>query len=164
METTNIEEKGEEARKDLVHFILSHSYLAYFLAIIVGVFLDTIFPIKVFHYQNYQYVGLVIIILSTLLIIWAKRTSRWSSEEKKANRRFDFHRGPYKFSRSPTHLGLSMTTLGFGLMIGSFFVFLLMVIVMIFTKMVFLKKEELLLEKKYGQAYYDYKQKVKTWL
>jgi protein-S-isoprenylcysteine O-methyltransferase Ste14 len=76
----------------------------------------------------------------------------------------DFERGPYKYSRSPTHNGLTLMTLGLSLVINSFFTFLFMIAAALITRMIFLKEEEALLEKKYGEAYCEYKKKVHTWI
>jgi protein-S-isoprenylcysteine O-methyltransferase Ste14 len=157
--------ENEEIRKDLVHFILSHSYLAYLLAIIFGVIFDLFIPIRIFHRPIWQNIGFFIIILSTILIYWAQRISGSRRKGKDMiNGKHRFDRGPYRFSRSPTHLGLSLATLGFGLMAGSFFIFLFMILVIIITKIIFLRKEENLLERKYGEDYSDYKKRIKTWL
>jgi len=55
-------------------------------------------------------------------------------------------------------------TLGFSLIIDSFFGIVLTIIAYVITKIFFLKKEESLLEKKYGEVYGDYKKKVKNWI
>lgn len=156
-------EEEKKIRKGFTHYVLTYSYMVYFFAIIIGVILDTIFPIKIFQNQNSQYIGLIIIILSSVLIYWAQKTTNRTKKEITNGKR-DFNRGPYKYSRNPTSLGLLMVILGFGLMIGSFFIFVTMVVIFFINKIIFLPKEEKLLERKYGQNYLDYKQKVRTWL
>ena len=127
MEQITLEEKIEKnIRETLVHYVLSYSYATYLFAIIIGVVLDMIFHIKIFSGQAFQYIGFVIIILSSMLVYWAQTTSRKAKKEKKTNGgEFNFFKGPYKYTKNPTHIGLSLTALGFGFMIGSFFVVLL---------------------------------------
>jgi protein-S-isoprenylcysteine O-methyltransferase Ste14 len=105
------------------------------------------------------------ILLGSMLIYWAQSTSSSTKNEmEKEGVVRDFARGPYKYSRNPTHIGLAIMTLGLGLLINSLFSVVLTVIASLITKFIFVKEEELLLEKKYGQTYCDYKKKVNTWV
>jgi protein-S-isoprenylcysteine O-methyltransferase Ste14 len=54
--------------------------------------------------------------------------------------------------------------IGLGFLMNSLFVIFFVTIASFVTKFVFLKKEEDLLEEKYGQTYRDYKNKIKTWV
>ncbi len=104
-------------------------------------------------------------VLGTILIYWAQKTSSCLKEKiKDNNTHHTFARGPYKFSRNPTHMGLTFLTLGFGMLIGSFFVMMFTIVAFVLTKFIFLPKQEKILEEKYGQSYCEYKKKVKSWL
>ncbi len=156
---------NENTFKDgMVHYILSHSYIVFFMAVIVGVILDIIFPIDIFRGQLYQYVGLVMILLGTCLIYWAQSTASHTKKEMEEKGERDFARGPYKYSRNPTHIGLTIMILGLGFLLNSLFSVVLIIIASLLTKAIFLKEEESLLEEKYGQIYRDYKKKVRSWL
>jgi protein-S-isoprenylcysteine O-methyltransferase Ste14 len=76
----------------------------------------------------------------------------------------DFERGPYRYTRNPTHIGLSLVTLGFGLIMGSWYILICMVVASVLAKFVFLRTEEAILERRYGQPYLQYKAKIKTWV
>jgi len=153
-------------RKGAVHFILVHSYLIFLMAIIIGVFFDTFFmKEKIFSNGIYQYIGLIMLGISSMIIYWAQKTSSNYQQKKiKDNTRSFFEFGPYRYLRSPTHFGLFIMTLGFSLIINSLFGIIFTVIAYGVTKFIFLKKQERLLEKKYGQEYSDYKKKVKNWV
>lgn len=164
-ENITIVEKEGSLRDGMVHFILSHSYMIFFAAIIFGAIFHTIFNFRIFSGPLYQYIGAGMIVLGSILIYWAQSSSGCVQKEKGEHRtEEDFERGPYKYSRNPTHIGLSMMTLGLGLILNSLFTIVFLIIASIITKSVFLKKEEKLLEEKYGQAYCDYKKKVGTWI
>ncbi len=148
----------------MIHLILSHSYTVFLFAVVLGVIFDIIFPIEFFEGYLYQYIGFIMIILGSGLIYWAQSTSsstRREMDKKKTERQFDC--GPYKYSRNPTSIGLTIMTLGLAFLINSLFS-VIFVIIASFIKIIFIKKEEDILEKKYGQAYCDYKKKVKTWI
>lgn len=147
-----------------VHVILSHSYFVYMCAIIFGLILNFIFPVY-FNSDFCSYEGIVCMIFGSYLIYWAQSTSGAMHKETVDDKaKPDFNRGPYRFSRNPTHVGLAFTTLGFGLIMGSFFVVLLSAIAYIVTKVIFLPKEEKILEERYGSIYCQYKERVRTWL
>lgn len=146
----------------MVHFFLSQSYLLYFYTIILGVFLDIIFPSTLFSAEPYKQSGWVLIILGSILIYWAQHTARQKHYKKEqTNPHEGFASGPYKYTRAPTQVGLTLMTLGLGFLFGSVFIVLLVFLTFIFSKTFFLKKEEHLLEEKYGEAYTKYKEKVK---
>lgn len=143
-----------------VHHILAHSYSFYLLLFLLSFFLDLAFPVKIFKTSIMAPIGFVFLALASLLILWAQKTSRdlRRIEEIKMEH---FCRGPYCYTRSPTHWGLFLLMLGFGITINAFFVILSTLISLVVTKLVFLKKEESLLVKKYGAPYLEYKKIVK---
>lgn len=146
-------------KTDAVHKILAHSYSLYLGALIVGLLLDFFFPQKMFSSPGMVTFGFVCLGFATALIVWAQKTSR---DLGIANLSKDtFARGPYKVSRTPTHWGLFLLILGFGVISNTFFVLLLSFAAFLITKFVFIKKEEDILEKKYGAPYTEYKKSVK---
>lgn len=149
----------------MVHYLLSRSYSVYLFSIIVGLILDTLYPIH-FSGAEYSNLGFLFMCIGTIFIYWAQKTS--SNSKKKfladTNTPRNFALGPYKYSRNPTYIGLMFASCGFGLMIGSFFVIALCVFSFITTKLVFLPREEEMLEQKYGNVYLDYKKKVHPWI
>ena len=145
METNKnkIQEKGY--RSGMVHFILVHSYVIFFLAVILGVFFDTFLKKKMFSFLYYDYIGFLMLIVSTIIIYWAQKTSsNYQQRVLKDSSRSNFEFGPYRYLRSPTHFGLFIMTLGFSLIINSFFSIIFTFIAYGFTKLFFLKKEETL--------------------
>jgi protein-S-isoprenylcysteine O-methyltransferase Ste14 len=163
--TTKQNDGFKESRQGTVHFILLHSYLIFLLAVILGVFFDTFLNGKIFHNGVYQYIGLLLLIISSLIIYWAQSTSsNYKQREKRNEEDSHFEHGPYKYSRSPTHFGLFIMTLGLALIINSLFSIIFTIIAYLITKFFFLRKEEELLEKKYGETYVEYKKKVKNWI
>jgi protein-S-isoprenylcysteine O-methyltransferase Ste14 len=152
-------------RKGTVHSILLHSYLMFLFAVILGVFFDTFIKKEIFSNNIYQTIGLLMLIISSIIIYWAQSTSsNYMKNINKSDTRSHFEYGPYRYLRSPTHFGLFIMTLGFALIINSLFSVVFTIVAYAITKFFFLKKEEDLLEKKYGQVYSDYKKKVKNWV
>lgn len=158
--------RKEELNKDkepsgyTVHHVLAHSYSFFLTLFLFGFFLDLVFPIKIFSSSIMASVGWLFLISSTVLIFWAQKTSRNLDDVKKIKTETFCH-GPYCYTRSPTHFGLFFLTLGFGILINAFFVVLFTLISIIITKVIFIKKEESILAKKYGSPYLEYKKIVK---
>lgn len=162
METIGEQEKNPitKTNSSAVHQILAHSYFFYFALFLLGFFLDLIFRIRIFSNSVMTPLGFIFLFLGSVLVIWAQKASRIldrASEVKKET----FCHGPYCFTRSPTHLGLFVLMLGFGILINAFFIVLFTIISFFVTRYVFLRKEESILEDKYGKPYLEYKKQVK---
>ena len=158
------EEKNENLKNDpsIVHSILAHSYFIYFWPIVLGLILSIVFPGFTFTSQNFQLLGIFIIFLSSILIYWAQTTSKKCKNSVNEKGERDFACGPYKYTRNPTYTSLMLMTLGLGLVMGSYFIFILGVVAFLINKLILIPKEEKILEIKYGNAYLQYKKKVKS--
>ncbi len=149
----------EMMSKNTVHHILAHSYSAYLFLFLVAVFLDTMFPNRILKSSYAVPVGFIILIIASLLILWAQRTSRDLKTDNLTAK--TFCKGPYCYTRSPTHWGLFLLVLGFGIIANAFYIILFSIISFILTKFIFLKKEEDILADKYGEPYLEYKKIVR---
>ena len=150
---------NQEELKDKVHIILAHSYTVYFILLLLGLFLDFIFPFRIFKDFSSGFIGFLFIIAGTFFVYWAQKTSRNLNKENLTKR--SFAKGPYRFSRNPTHWGLSLLVLGFGIVSNAAFVVICTIVAFLITKFIFLHREEKILEKKYGGPYLEYKKSVK---
>jgi protein-S-isoprenylcysteine O-methyltransferase Ste14 len=125
----------------------------------IGVTLDVIFRFQIFSNPVFTWIGVIFLIFSTFLILWAQKASR---KLNKGNMSDDtFRRGPYRYTRNPTHLGIVSLILGFGIIANAVFIVLTTLISFLINKFVFLKKEEAVLTEKYGAPYLEYKKSVK---
>ena len=155
-----METQHNKQHKNKVHHVLAHSYVVYFIFLLVSVYLDSIFKIRIFTNSMALPIGVFFLVLASILIIWAQKTGHnfTKVEEKKAEH---FFHGPYRYSRIPTHFGLLLLILGFGIINNSFFVVVSTVVSFIIAKIVFIKKHDKILAEKYGEAYAEYKKLVK---
>lgn len=142
-----------------VHKVLAHSYLLYLFFLLAGVSLDVFFKFEIFSNSVFSFFGIFFLIFGTFLIFWAQNTSRNLKTE--TINKDTFTRGPYYYTRSPTHLGLASVILGFGIITNAFFVVFFALISFIISKFTFLKKEEKILALKYGDPYLEYKKLVR---
>ncbi len=142
-----------------VHHVLAHSYAFYFVLLLVAVGLDFIYPVKLFEDSMIMPTGFVFLGLATLLIFWAQTTSRRLDRENLTKE--SFCKGPYCYTRTPTHWGLFLLILSFGVILNAFFVVLFTIVAFVVTKFLFIKEQEKLLAEKYGNPYLEYKKSVK---
>lgn len=161
METEEIKNNSPEADKfkNSVHEVLAHSYFVYFLLFLLGIFLDLVFHFKTFNSYIMIPIGSILIFFASLLIFWAQITTQNLTKETLTKE--TFFQGPYKFTRIPTHIGLFILMLGFGILINATFIVIFSIIFFIFNKIIFLRKEEKILEEKYGAPYIEYKKLVR---
>ncbi|MCE9548822.1 hypothetical protein K8Q98_00245 [Candidatus Nomurabacteria bacterium] len=143
-----------------VHRVLAHSYGLYFLLFLLGFFLSLAFPIKILSSAITRPSGFILLVLASILIFWAQHTSR-NLDKKDELKKESFCRGPYRYTRSPTHLGLFLLFFGFGVLINSFFIMLTTLVSFFVTKFIFVNKQEAILTEKYGAPYLEYKKAVK---
>ena len=146
-------------KKDLVHHILAHSYMFYFVAFIAGLFFDYIFPLKIFAENSFVFLGSLISILGTALVFWGQKSSK--SFDKNNITKYTFCNGPYRFTRHPTHWGLFFLIVGFSFIMNSLFVFFFTIVSLVVTKVFFLRRQEKVLEHKYGASYLEYKKSIR---
>ncbi|MSU44762.1 hypothetical protein EXS45_01090 [Candidatus Nomurabacteria bacterium] len=157
--TTEQVSSKEILHRSKVHQILAHSYSLYFILFLVGVCFDIIFKFKILTSSILLPVGFVFLIFATLLILWAQQTSR-NLKIENLNKE-TFCKGPYCYTRSPTHWGLFLLMLGFGIIANALFIILTTIVSFIISRFVFLEKQENILAQKYGTPYLEYKKSVK---
>ena len=148
----------------LVHIVLGHSYMVYFATFLAGLLIDTKWAFR-FNAPFLVPVGFALLFVGPALILWAQHTSHMLAVKQvttdKQPAKHDFLRGPYVFTRSPTHLGLFIMIIGLGFLFNSISIVTTTVIAFILTRVFFLAKEESLLQEKYGEEYTQYKNQVR---
>jgi protein-S-isoprenylcysteine O-methyltransferase Ste14 len=72
--------------------------------------------------------------------------------------------GPYQFTRNPIYIGLVLVYFGLSIILTSLWALLLLIPVLIILQRYVIAREETYLEKKFGEAYRNYKERVPRWL
>ncbi len=111
------------------------------------------------------------LVVSTLLpgvLLWA-----WSAIELRRHRTSLDHAqaptalvttGPFRYSRNPIYVGLTLLMIGFSIDYESLWALLLIVPAVVALQRQTIAREESQLEEKFGQPYLDYKASVRRWL
>jgi len=152
-------EINKDEIKIKVHHILAYSYMVYLIALFFGLIFSAIWPFPIFNSEILAFISAIVLFLSSLLIFWAQKSTKEFSKENLTKE--SFMKGPYRFSRNPSTIGLFFSMICFGIIINSIFAILFSFIAFMFSLLVFFKKEEAFLENKYGIPYIEYKKIVK---
>lgn len=72
--------------------------------------------------------------------------------------------GPYRWTRNPMYLGMTLTLLGFGLLLGRTWIALSAFLAALVIDRYAIAREERYLERAFGASYLDYKRRVRRWL
>ena len=72
--------------------------------------------------------------------------------------------GPFRWSRNPMYLGMAISLLGLGVLLGSLTPFAVVPAFMLWIQHRFIRREEAMLETTFGAAYAEYRSKVRRWL
>lgn len=138
--------------KPSLNIALAHSYLANFVFSLVGLLLDTVFGVGV-PTAHGEWIALACFIIGPLIIWWAQATSSVTSDVPY------FERGPYKFLRNPTQIGILILVTGYTAVSGSI-IFLAATLVGYLISNKFFKTYESILHRQYGDQYKNYKDSV----
>ena len=72
--------------------------------------------------------------------------------------------GPYRFTRNPIYLGFTLCYSGLIILFNALAALLLLPIALIIMQRGVIEREESYLERKFGEQYLSYKQRVRRWL
>jgi protein-S-isoprenylcysteine O-methyltransferase Ste14 len=72
--------------------------------------------------------------------------------------------GVYRFTRNPMYVGMALLQAGIGLVWANGWILALIPVVLAVVQRTAIRHEEAYLERKFGEAYLDYKRSVRRWL
>jgi protein-S-isoprenylcysteine O-methyltransferase Ste14 len=72
--------------------------------------------------------------------------------------------GPFRYTRNPIYVALTLLYLGIAMVLNALWVLLLIVPVMVLMQLGVIAREERYLERKFGDEYLRYKARVRRWL
>lgn len=140
-------------------------YIA-FLLLFLAWLVNYLFPQLKIISKPYNKLGIIVFILGILLMLWAfylfKKNKTPIVPGQKPT--FMVAERPYKFTRNPMYLGVTIALLGAAIYIGNLLSFLSPLIFFLVMNNYFVPFEEKLMEKIFGKQYSNYKKKVRRWL
>ncbi len=107
--------------------------------------------------------GLALVLFGTVIAFWAQRSTHVSAQARYHETRTykNFMCGPYRYVRAPTQLALLFLVAGLGFSVNIAWVSIFAVLSFMVTYAFFIKKQERILIKRYGESYEQYRSKVR---
>lgn len=108
----------------------------------------------------------LLIVAGILLSVWGIATFRSAQTSIIPNRSASrlVTSGPYRFTRNPMYTGLAMAYAGIALLIGSYWPFILLVVVLLIILRLVILPEERYLAQAFGAEYAGYCARVRRWV
>ncbi len=137
----------------------------FLLALAAGGVLELFFPLNLLPAGVQYAVGGALILLSALPMPFVMRSFRRAGtpmDVRKAATRL-VTGGPYRFSRNPAYLSMTLLYLGISVAADSLWMVLLALPLLVVMHYGVILREERYLEAEFGEAYRDYKRAVRRW-
>ena len=149
--------------------VLVRPPFAWALAVVAGFALDWLVPMPFLPEEEDWPAGLlgaVVFVLALALAIWAMDTMTRAGTNIPTNRPTTaiVESGPYRFTRNPIYVGMFGGLIGLGIAFDNPWPLLMLVPFALVIRYGVVAREEAYLERKFGDAYRRYRQRVRRWL
>jgi protein-S-isoprenylcysteine O-methyltransferase Ste14 len=137
--------------------------------ILLGLLLRRVWPqglVGAAFQHPLRLVGIAMGVLWLGLAIWSVRAfhSAGTSPNPTAPSKAIATGGPYRFTRNPMYVGMMSLMLGLALALNSVAMLLTAIVAWFLLRYAVIAPEERYLDSKFGQAYTDYKARVRRWI
>ena len=140
--------------------------LIYLVALGAGLVIDWFLPLNVTPRPPLLILGIILVLNAIALIVWTTR-SLW-----RRNTTLDVYSpttalvtdGPYRFSRNPVYVALTMLYVGTGCLLSSGWVVLMTVPALGVMHFGVIHAEESYLQRTFGTTFTEYRKRVPRWL
>ena len=147
--------------------VLVRPPLAWALAVVTGFVLDWLEPLE-FVPEDWSagLLGAAVFVLALALAVWALDTMTRAGTNVPTNRPTTtiVEVGPYRFTRNPIYMGMFGGLIGLGIAFDNLWLPLMLVPFALVIRYGVVAREEAYLERKFGDAYRRYWQRVRRWL
>ena len=137
-----------------------------FTLLIASWLLDYFFPHYRFIYGKLRHIGLIILLIGLSITFYSfylfKKNKTPILPGTKPT--FVVQSSPYRYTRNPMYLGVTLALFGVSIYIGNLLSLLSPIIFFIAMNLVYIPFEEKLMENIFDRQYIDYKKKVRRWL
>ncbi|HKF13491.1 MAG TPA: isoprenylcysteine carboxylmethyltransferase family protein [Xanthobacteraceae bacterium] len=140
--------------------------LVYLAGIVIGLLASIWMPAKVVPYSLAWTVGGILVACGVVLTGSAALKFKDARTTVRPDRAASslVTAGPYKITRNPMYLGLAFVYLGIAVADQSVWALVLLPVVLAIIQRLAIEPEEAFLERRFGGAYINYKQRVSRWI
>jgi protein-S-isoprenylcysteine O-methyltransferase Ste14 len=140
--------------------------LIYATAFVVGWLIYLAFPVPVLPDKLARVIGGLLGLASfpiAITALYALRRAQTTFDTMKPTTAI-VTEGPYRYSRNPLYVSLTLLYLGVALLINVLWIVLLVVPILVVMQRGVIGREEAYLERKFGEEYLNYKARVRRWV
>jgi protein-S-isoprenylcysteine O-methyltransferase Ste14 len=143
-----------------------HPPLIFGFSILCGIGLDRLYALPVPGIVNGKLAGGAIITLGIMIALWALIGFYRAGTDVRPDKPDSalIMSGPYRYSRNPLYIVLTLVQITAALWLNMLWVLLLAPLSAVVINYYAVRREERYLEQRFGQEYLDYKQRVRRWL
>ncbi|UCG93107.1 MAG: isoprenylcysteine carboxylmethyltransferase family protein [candidate division WOR-3 bacterium] len=156
----------KNTEKDIAKKIKLEPPTYFLLYLLLGLVLHFVVPVKKLIIFPYTLIGVLLIVVGIWLNVWADSLFKRANTTVKPSEKSStlVLEGPYRLSRHPMYLGMVIALLGVAIMLGSLVSFLGTIVCFITLQAIFIPHEERAMEETFGEAYTEYKKRVRSWI
>ena len=142
------------------------SPFVYCLGLAVAIAVGTYVPLRLFSPTWVaQLPGWGLVLVGALLFTWAWQTMKDRDVDPNYGQvNALLTHGPFRWSRNPLYVALTLGYLGVGFMGNTGWVFALLPLVLVYMQYFVIAREEAHLQRLFGQDFKTYKTKVRRWI
>jgi protein-S-isoprenylcysteine O-methyltransferase Ste14 len=140
--------------------------LAWGLAVVVGVLLDLVWPLPFLPAQPASgWFGAMVFVLALGLFAWSIATMTRAGSNVPTNLPTIaiVEEGPYRFTRNPIYLAMVLALLGLAMALDDLWLALVAIPFALVIQYGVVAREEVYLERKFGDVYLSYRSRVRRW-
>lgn len=140
--------------------------LIYLGGLLLGILLHYLKPLEIFNGSSLIPLGGILIIISIFIFVISIMSFVRAHTEINPHKPTTsiIVNGPYRFSRNPIYLSMTLLYLGITVLFNDFWLLIILVPVLIIIRYGVIKREEEYLTKKFGKKYIQYKNSVRRWI
>jgi protein-S-isoprenylcysteine O-methyltransferase Ste14 len=141
--------------------------LAWALAVVAGLALNWLVPWPFLPADlPAGWLGAMVFVLALALFAWAIVTMTRAGSNVPTNRPTTtiVESGPYRLTRNPIYLGMLLGLVGLAIALDNLWLLLMLLPFALVIRYGVVAREELYLERKFGDAYRGYRSRVRRWL
>jgi protein-S-isoprenylcysteine O-methyltransferase Ste14 len=140
--------------------------LIHAVGILAALGLNQFYPLPLPLLDLFWWSGLLLCCLTLILAGLSFREFAFSGNPVPPNQPIEglMTGGPFRFSRNPLYLALALLHTAIGLMLGTAWLLLSLLPVLLTVRYYVISREEAYLIRRFGQAYIDYQRRVRRWI
>ncbi len=166
MEDTSQDSGASGTIRDVANLGLVRPPLVYLALIAIGLVLEFAWQLPFLPHALAAPLGILLVVAAVALFSGSAGKFRAAGTPVPGNKATTaiVRAGPYRFSRNPIYLALSLLHLGIAIWVDSLWLVATLIASVAVMACVVIPREEQYLERRFGAEYLDYKKSVRRWV